>query len=95
MLVSGELSVTELVRNFAEYINRVVYLGERFVIVRANRPVGELRPVPTGGRLGDLNELLESLPRLSPDEATDFATDLDRSRADLDAFPSGDPWASS
>ena len=30
--MSGELSVTELVRNFADYINRVVYRGERFVI---------------------------------------------------------------
>ncbi len=29
-------SVTEVARNFADYVNRVVYRGERFVLVRGN-----------------------------------------------------------
>lgn len=43
------LSVTEAARHFAEYINRVAYRGESFVLVRGNKPVAELRPLPMGG----------------------------------------------
>jgi antitoxin (DNA-binding transcriptional repressor) of toxin-antitoxin stability system len=39
-------SVTEVARHFADYINRVVYRGERFVLMRGNRPVAELGPLP-------------------------------------------------
>jgi antitoxin (DNA-binding transcriptional repressor) of toxin-antitoxin stability system len=41
------LSVTEAARHFAEYINRVVYRSEAFVLVRGNKPIAELRPLPT------------------------------------------------
>ena len=34
-------SVTEVARHFADYINRVVYRGERFVLMRGNKPVAE------------------------------------------------------
>lgn len=90
-----ELSVTELVRNFADYVNRVAYRGERFVIVRANKPVAELGPVPTGRRLGDLPALLEGLPHLGPDEAAAFEHDLEVARNELGAIPLADPWPSS
>lgn len=33
------LSVTEVARHFAEYIDRVSYRGESFVLARGNKPV--------------------------------------------------------
>ncbi len=87
-------SVTEIARHFADYINRVVYRGERFVLVRGNKPVAELGPVPAGKRLGELPGLLGSLPRLSEDEAAEFADDLISARSALSAAGVRDPWAS-
>jgi prevent-host-death family protein len=87
-------SVTEVFRNFSDYINRVAYRGERFVLVRGGRPVAELTPVATGRRLGELPALLDSLPRLTADEAAALGEDLDRARSDLAERPPGDPWAS-
>ena len=47
-------SVTEVARLFAEYINQVVYRGERFVLMRGNKPVAELGPLPMGKRRAEL-----------------------------------------
>ena len=77
------LSVTEVVRHFAEYINRVTYRGECFVLVRGNKPMAELRPLPTGKQLAELPTLLASLPHLSPAEAMQFADDLTAARKTL------------
>lgn len=87
-------TVTEVLRNFADYINRVAYRGERFVLVRGGKPVAELSPVPSGTRLGELPALLESLPRLSEAEAQDFADDLARARAELSTIAVRDQWES-
>ena len=87
-------SVTEVARNFASFVNRVSLRGERFVLLRGNRPVAELGPVPAGRRAGDLPGLLASLPRLSREDATDLAVDLDRARAERGGTPQRDPWAS-
>lgn len=87
-------SVTEVIRNFADYINRVAYRRERFILVRGGKAVAELSPVPAGTRLGDLPALLESLPRLSPEEAEAFAEDLSRARSELEAHPPEDAWES-
>lgn len=87
-------SVTDVARNFAEYINRVAFRGERFVLMRGKRPVAELRPVTTGKRLRELPDLLASLPRLSEPEAVDLAADLEDARRDLTHVPLRDPWAS-
>ena len=77
------LSVTEVARHFAEYINRVAYRGECFVLVRGNKPMAELRPLPTGKQLAELPALLASLPHLSPAEAMQFADDLTAARKTL------------
>ena len=77
------LSVTEAARHFAKYINRVAYRGERFVLVRGNKPMAELRPLPTGKQLAELPALLTSLPHLSPAEAMQFADDLTAARKTL------------
>lgn len=88
------LSVTEAARHFAEYINRVAYRGECFVLVRGNKPVAELRPLPMGKRLAELPALLASLPHLAPEEAAQFADDLGAARAELARAEGRDPWQS-
>lgn len=88
------LTVSEAVRNFADYINRVAYRGEHFTLVRGDRPVAELTPVVSGGRLGDLPGLLASLPQLSDSDACAFGEDLTRASAELAAQQPRDPWAS-
>ena len=91
--MAQRISVTEFVRNFADLINRVAYRGERLVLVRGSREVAEVRPVPEGGRLGDLGDLLAELPRLGED-ATAFANEVDAARAELARQPLPDPWHS-
>jgi antitoxin (DNA-binding transcriptional repressor) of toxin-antitoxin stability system len=88
------LSVTEMARHFAEYINRVAYRGECFVLVRGKKPMAELRPLPAGKRLEELPALLASLPHLSPTEATRFADDLTAAREALARAEVHDPWQS-
>lgn len=87
-------SVTEVARNFAEYINRVAFGGERFVLMRGKKPVAELRPVPVGKRLCELPALVKSLPRLGPDGANALAEDLSRFSAELNHQAIDDPWES-
>ncbi len=88
------LSVTEVARHFAEYINHVAYRGECFVLVRGNKPMAELCPLPTGKRLSELPALLASLPHLSPAEATQLADDLTVAREALVRAEVHDPWRS-
>jgi antitoxin (DNA-binding transcriptional repressor) of toxin-antitoxin stability system len=92
--MKGTISVTEAVRNFAEFINRIVYRGEAFTLERGGRPVARLVPVPQAGKLGMLPGLLDAAPRLDPEEAESLARDLAES-AELLSPPSGrDPWES-
>ncbi|HET6230086.1 MAG TPA: hypothetical protein VFE05_08455 [Longimicrobiaceae bacterium] len=87
-------SVTEVARNFAEYVNRVSYKGESFVLMRGKRPVAELRPVPAGMKLGELLDLLASMPRLDSAELDEFEKDIADARREVDAIPIMDPWDS-
>jgi antitoxin (DNA-binding transcriptional repressor) of toxin-antitoxin stability system len=79
----SDVTVTQVARNFAEYVNRVAYRRESFTLVRGKKPLAELRPLPTGARLSELPGLLASLPRLSAAEAGAFAEDLEASRGEL------------
>lgn len=87
-------SVTHVARNFSDYINRVVFRGERFTLVRGKRPVALLGPAPTGLALGDLPALLDSLPHLEPGDAVSFGEDLSSARSALAAEQVTDPWES-
>ena len=87
-----QITITHLARNLAEIVNRVVYRGERFTVLRGDRPVVELVPPPRGRRLGDLPGILDRIPRLAPEEASRFADDVRASRALL--RPPEDSWAS-
>lgn len=86
--------VSEAVRNFADYINRVAYRGESFTLVRGNKPVAELAPVVAGRRLGDLPYLLASLPPLGEAESRDFADEIAAARNELSNTPIRNPWES-
>ncbi len=76
-------SVIDFLRNLPDYINRVAYRNEWFVLLREGKPVAEVSPVAPARQLGDLPSLLASLPRLSPEEAKAFAHDLDHARSEL------------
>ena len=93
-IMAQTLTVTEVVRNFAEYVNRVAYRRESFVLVRGTKPVAELRPLPSGTRLSELPGMMEALPRLSPEDAGGFAADLDAARSELAQGEAIDPWQS-
>ena len=88
----SDVTVTQVARNFAEYINRVAYRRESFTLLRGKKPLAELRPLPTGTRLSELPGLLASLPRLTEAEADDLAADLDAARDELGAVR--DAWRS-
>jgi antitoxin (DNA-binding transcriptional repressor) of toxin-antitoxin stability system len=92
--MSSKPSVTEVARNFADYINHVAYGGERFVLMRGGKAVAELVPVPADRPLRELPELLASLPHLSEEEAESFEKDLAAARAELNRIPVRDPWES-
>ena len=93
--MENDASVTDVARNFADYINRVAYRGEQFVLLRGKKPVAELRPIPAGKQLRELPDLLKALPRLSEDEANRFARDLARANAEGGAKETlRDPWVS-
>jgi len=79
----SDVTVTQVARNFAEYVNRVAYRRESFTLLRGKKPLAELRPLPTGARLSELPGLLASLPRLTEVEAGELAADLDAAREEL------------
>jgi len=79
----SDVTVTQVARNFAEYLNRVAYRRESFTLLRGKKPLAELRPLPAGARLSELPGLLASLPRLTAAEAGDFAEDLAAAQGEL------------
>ena len=79
----SDVTVTQVARNFAEYVNRVAYRRESFTLLRGKKPLAELRPLPAGARLSELPGLLASLPRLSAAEAGALAEDLAAARGEL------------
>jgi len=92
--VRSKPTVTEVARNFADYVNRVAFRGERFVLTKGGRPVAELAPVPTARRLDELPALLGSLPSLGAEEAEALSADLARARDSLRDAEVRDPWTS-
>lgn len=92
--MNSRASVTDVARNFSDYINRVAHRGETFVLTRGGKAVAELRPLPAGRTLGDLAAFLASAPRLGKESADAFAADLEEARAELNAAPLRDPWDS-
>lgn len=92
--MSHTISVTEMARRFAEYVNRVAFRGESFTLVRGKRRIAEIRPVPAGRRLSELPAMLAGLPHLPPEDAERFGDDLDHARSEMAAGGVRDPWQS-
>ena len=88
------LSVTEMVRGFSDYVNRVAYRRERFILLKGRKPVAELRPVPTGRLLGELEDVLRSLPALTAAEAELSPPTSRRHAPRLPREELRDPWQS-
>ena len=74
------MTATEVSRNFSGAVNRVDS-GEEIVIVRNGKPIAEMRRPsrPTGLTSAALMELLDSLPTVDED----FASDIEESRASV------------
>lgn len=87
-------TTTEVARNFADFINRVAYRGERFTLIRGNKPVAELRPVVSGRRLRELPAILESLPHLSPEDRESYSEAVAEVQRTTREERLRDPWAS-
>ncbi len=90
--MSKTLTVTEMARSFAEYINRVAYRGESFILTRGNRPVAEIRPLSSGRKLSELPAIMASIPRLSPEDAEAFAKDVYEGIEAMNRLPVRNPW---
>jgi antitoxin (DNA-binding transcriptional repressor) of toxin-antitoxin stability system len=90
----AHVTVTELARHFADYVNRVAYRRESFTLVRGKKPLAELRPLPVGVRVSELPALIRSLPRLTEAEAADFAADLAAVHDELANVEVHDAWQS-
>lgn len=73
---STKLTVTEMIRNFSEYINKIIYRREKFILLKGKKPAAELKPVPSSFSLGELQKTLSALPKLSDNEAADFLNDV-------------------
>jgi antitoxin (DNA-binding transcriptional repressor) of toxin-antitoxin stability system len=87
-----KISVSDASRNFSDFVNRVAYRGERFLLIKGNRAVAELSPVVSGRKMVDLPEILKSLPKL--EENDDFLGDLNTLRKDMNKGGLRDPWES-
>ena len=88
------VSITEVSRHFSDYLNRVAYKGEHFMLLRGKKVLAELKPAPMGRRLEELPELFKSLPHLSKQEADGFLKDMATTRARLARQVLRDPWGS-
>jgi len=93
IIMAKSVTVTELLRNFSEYINRVTYRGESFVLVRGKLKVAELKPSPLGCKVSDLLASLASMPLLSSKEGAAFASDIAKAKKKGSKEVLQDPWA--
>lgn len=89
------LTVAEAVKNFSEILGRVRFRGERFVLIKGGKPIAELGPTDAAApaRLRELSAMLQALSHLEPEDADQFARDLDSGLKVIGPMP-GVTWAS-
>lgn len=85
------LTVTEMSRRFAEYINRIAYRGESFVVMKGNKPMAEIYPPRKRAKVSDLAEFFANGPHLHPDDREQFAKDIEDARKSA-RVEDYDPW---
>jgi len=82
-----EISSTEAARNLGDCLARIKHRGDRFLLMKNNRPIAELGPVP-GTRGTTLRGLWETMRNAKVDE--EFARDLER--VNTGDAPLENPW---
>ena len=90
-MAKTEVTATDAARNLSEYLNRVAYRGESFVIRRGSRPLAELRPVKPPATGSDLFAFFQRADRLTSEELDSFERDIESGRDTLGTLPE-DPW---
>jgi len=82
------MTATEVSRRFSDVINRVDS-GEEIEIVRNGQPVAELRRAsrPVGISGATLRELLDGLPALDEDFASEVEAERERLGAEAGSWP--------
>jgi prevent-host-death family protein len=78
--MTATISATAAARNLSDLLNRVLYRGESFVIVRNGVQVARLSPAPERAAVS----LAEAVERLAASRTGDprFADDLERIQAE-------------
>jgi len=69
-------TITDVSRHFSDYINKTVYRRENFILTRGGKAVAQLTPLPATKTLGELLDIVESLPKLSNEELSEFTIEL-------------------
>ena len=91
MSARTKISATEAARNLSDILNRLRYAGEHFEIVRNGEVIANLDPAAaTASTVGDLRELMRSLPPLDPEDAAEWQDQLRQIRTEAKMPPS--PW---
>ena len=82
-----EVKSTEMARNFGDYLARVNYKKEVFLVTKKDTPWAKLSPL-NDEKSGNWKQLCEALSRLPYD--SEFANDLERVNQN-DTIPNN-PW---
>jgi prevent-host-death family protein len=88
------IKATDAVRAFSEILNSVKYQGERYTIIRGGKPAAALVPIdtaPVQKTLGDLPDLIKSLPKLG-DDIDRFMSDIEEDVHKLPSLPEKTAW---
>lgn len=89
------ITATEAVRKFSEILNSIKYTGNDYTIIRGGKPVATIQPAAEtrakGLALGDLAELVKSLPALG-DEAERFKKDIGEAHKHQPHIPEKNKW---
>jgi len=94
MIRNTRITSTEAARGFSALLNGIRYRGERYTILRGGKPVATMGPVEGAAvarTLGEIPELLQSLPRVDPEDK-DFGADVAQASRAQPPLPETSPW---
>jgi len=69
-------SVTDVTRNFSDYLNRADYGREHFLLFRGEKVIAEINHPPKSRMASELPERLDSLPELSKNNSDNFISEI-------------------
>lgn len=92
--IAERLTVTEFARNFSDVINRVQYQNRSYLLTRGGQDVARLTTAtPQPISFDTFLRLWQERPRLDPDDAERWESDLTTGRTHLTA-PVESVWGS-